>query len=142
MLFVNDSKATNADAAGKALASFSDIYWIIGGRPKEGGIGGLGAFLRQDRARLPDRRGGRRLRRASSAAPSSTCNAARSTRAVEAAAADAGRSPRQEPVVLLSPACASYDQFANFEKRGEAFRRIVMALDGAESVTPEQGKAA
>jgi UDP-N-acetylmuramoylalanine--D-glutamate ligase len=45
-------------------------------------------------------------------------------------------------VVLLSPACAYYDQFANFEKRGEAFREIVMALDGAEQVKPEQGKAA
>ncbi len=45
VLFVNNSKATNADAAGKALASFTDIYWIIGGRPKEGGLAGLGAFL-------------------------------------------------------------------------------------------------
>jgi UDP-N-acetylmuramoylalanine--D-glutamate ligase len=44
--------------------------------------------------------------------------------------------------VLLAPACASYDQFANFEKRGEAFRAIVMALEGAKGVTPEQGKAA
>ncbi len=45
VLFVNDSKATNADAAGKALASFTDIYWIIGGRPKEGGLAGLEPFF-------------------------------------------------------------------------------------------------
>ena len=44
--------------------------------------------------------------------------------------------------MLLSPACASYDQFDNFAKRGEAFRGLVMALDGAEGVKPEQGKAA
>jgi len=62
--------------------------------------------------------------------------------AVATAAADAGRSSAKEPVVLLSPACASYDQFANFEKRGEAFRAIVMSLDGAESVQPKQGQAA
>ena len=61
-------------------------------------------------------------------------------RAVEAAAADAGRSTAEEPVVLLSPACASYDQFDNFAKRGDAFRDLVMALDGAESV--KQGQAA
>ena len=61
-------------------------------------------------------------------------------RAVEAAAADASRSAANEPVVLLSPACASYDQFDNFTKRGDAFRDLVMALDGAKGV--RQGQAA
>ena len=51
VLFVNDSKATNADAAAKALASFTDIYWIVGGRPKAGGLAGLRAVLSQNRAR-------------------------------------------------------------------------------------------
>ena len=63
-------------------------------------------------------------------------------RAVEAAANDASRSAAKEPVVLLSPACASYDQFENFAKRGDAFRDLVMGLDGAEGVRPEQGQAA
>ena len=62
-------------------------------------------------------------------------------RAVAEAAADASRSGAPEPVVLLSPACASYDQFANFAKRGDAFRDIVMGLDGVSSVT-EEGRAA
>ena len=61
VLFVNDSKATNADAAAKALASFARIYWIAGGRPKEGGIASLDRFLPAHRQGLPDRRGGGRV---------------------------------------------------------------------------------
>jgi len=141
VLFVNDSKATNADAAGKALASFSDIYWIIGGKPKEGGLAGLEPFFgRIARAYLIGEAADAFAAQLGSAVDHVPCGTL--DRAVEAAAADASRSVAKEPVVLLSPACASYDQFANFEKRGEAFRRIVMALDGAQSVTPERGKAA
>ena len=61
-------------------------------------------------------------------------------RAVAQAAEDASRSGTPEPVVLLSPACASYDQFANFALRGDAFRKLVMRLDGATSLGG-QGRA-
>jgi UDP-N-acetylmuramoylalanine--D-glutamate ligase len=141
VLFVNDSKATNADAAGKALASFSDIYWIIGGRPKEGGLAGLEPFFgRIARAYLIGEAAQAFAGQLGGAVDHVQCGTL--DRAIAAAAADAAGSAAKEPVVLLSPACASYDQFANFEQRGEAFRQIVMTLDGAESVAPERGKAA
>ena len=141
VLFVNDSKATNADAAGKALASFTDIYWIIGGRPKEGGLAGLEPFFpRIARAYLIGEAAEAFARQLGDAVPHTQCGTL--DRAIEAAASDASRSSAKEPVVLLSPACASYDQFANFEKRGEAFRQIVMGLNGAESVKPVEGRAA
>jgi len=141
VLFINDSKATNADAAGKALASFTDIYWIIGGRPKEGGLAGLEPFFpRIARAYLIGEAADAFARQLGSVVAHVHCGTL--DHAVTVAAADAGRSSAKEPVVLLSPACASYDQFANFEKRGEAFRAIVMSLDGAESVRPKQGQAA
>jgi len=141
VLFVNDSKATNADAAGKALASFTDIYWIIGGRPKEGGLAGLEPFFpRIACAYLIGEAAEAFARQLGDAVPYTQCVTL--DRAIEAAASDASRSAAKEPVVLLSPACASYDQFANFEKRGEAFRKIVMGLNGAESVKPVEGRAA
>ena len=141
VLFVNDSKATNADAAGKALASFTDIYWIIGGRPKEGGLAGLEPFFPKiARAYLIGEAAEAFARQLGDAVPHVHCGTL--DRAVEAAAADAGRSSAKEPVVLLSPACASWDQFANFAKRGESFRAVVMGLDGAQSLDPEQGRAA
>ena len=139
VLFVNDSKATNADAAGKALASFRDIYWIIGGRPKEGGLAGLEPFYpRIVRAYLIGEAADAFAGQLGGQVDHVHCGTL--ARAVEAAAADASRSAANEPVVLLSPACASYDQFDNFAKRGDAFRDLVMALDGAQGV--RQGQAA
>ncbi len=126
-LFVNDSKATNADAAEKALLSFHDIFWIIGGKAKEGGIEPLRyLFPRVRKAYL--------IGAASDAFAASLNGAVDYERsgtldkAVAAAARDAAASGAAEPVVLLSPACASYDQFANFEARGDAFRALVEAL--------------
>jgi UDP-N-acetylmuramoylalanine--D-glutamate ligase len=140
VLFVNDSKATNADAAGKALASFDDIFWIVGGKAKAGGLDGLEPFFPKiARAYLIGEAADDFAAQLGAAVDHVVCGTLE--RAVALAAADAALSEAQEPVVLLSPACASYDQFANFAKRGDAFRDIVMGLDGATRVS-QQGRAA
>jgi UDP-N-acetylmuramoylalanine--D-glutamate ligase len=132
-LFVNDSKATNADAAAPALSSFPRIYWIAGGLPKEGGIASLsGFFPRIAKAYLIGEAAPQFAATLGEATPyeiSGTIAAA-----VEHAARDAAGDGSQEAVVLLSPACASFDQFQNFEKRGEAFRSAVLALAGASPI--------
>jgi len=129
VLFVNDSKATNADAAAPALSSFPRIYWIAGGLPKEGGIESLrGMFPRIARAYL-----------IGEAAPSFSATLGETVpyeisgtlaSAVEHAAHDAANYDSGEAVVLLSPACASFDQFKNFEVRGDAFRKAVRGISG------------
>ncbi|MCG8270896.1 UDP-N-acetylmuramoyl-L-alanine--D-glutamate ligase [Aquamicrobium sp. NLF2-7] len=133
VLFVNDSKATNAEAAAPALSSFEHIYWIAGGLPKEGGIGSLrGLFPRIAKAYLIGEAAPAFSATLGEAVPyeiSGTLAAA-----VEHAAADAAASGAGEAVVLLSPACASFDQFRNFELRGEAFRQAVYAIDGIEPI--------
>jgi UDP-N-acetylmuramoylalanine--D-glutamate ligase len=124
--FVNDSKATNADAARQALSSYPKVYWIAGGQPKSGGIGPLGdLFGRIEKAYLVGEAGpvfAEVLRGKAAAVVSGTIEAA-----VTQAYADAAASG-QEAIVLLSPACASFDQFADFEERGEAFRSAVQRL--------------
>ena len=141
VLFVNDSKATNADATGKALASFDSIYWIIGGRPKEGGLAGLEQFYPKiARAYLIGEAADTFAKQLGASVDHVHCGTL--DRAIAQAAADARASKANEPVVLLSPACASYDQFADFVERGNAFRESVMKLDGIESVASKTGKAA
>ncbi|WP_460448817.1 UDP-N-acetylmuramoyl-L-alanine--D-glutamate ligase [Alsobacter sp. SYSU BS001988] len=127
-LFVNDSKATNADAAEKALAAFpSDIHWIIGGVPKEGGIAPLAPlFGRVAKAYLIGKASDDFAATLEGRTAYTRCGALEA--AVAAAAADAAASDAAEPVVLLSPACASYDQYPNFEVRGTHFRDLVLAL--------------
>ncbi|TGQ55608.1 UDP-N-acetylmuramoyl-L-alanine--D-glutamate ligase [Mesorhizobium sp. M1C.F.Ca.ET.193.01.1.1] len=133
VLFVNDSKATNADAAAPALSSFNRIYWIAGGLPKEGGIEPLrGFFPRIAKAYLIGEAAPAFSATLGEAVPyeiSGTLEAA-----VEHAARDAANDTGGEAVVLLSPACASFDQFKNFEVRGEAFRQAATAIDGVKSI--------
>lgn len=127
--FINDSKATNADSAEKALASFPKVFWILGGKPKTGGIDALvPLFSRVTKAYLVGEAApafGQTL--AAHGVPHADLGTI--DRAVAAAAADAEASSEPEPVVLFSPACASFDQFRNFEERGEAFRAAVQALE-------------
>ena len=129
-LIINDSKATNADSTEKALASFDrDIFWIAGGTPKEGGITPLQPYF--DRVRKAYLVG--------QCAPDfavtldgkiayELCHTL--DVAIAAATRDAAASNATAPVVLLSPACASYDQYKSFEHRGDHFRQLATALPG------------
>ena len=123
--FINDSKATNADAARQALLSYPTVFWIVGGRAKTGGIDELAdLFPRVARAYLIGEAADD-FAATLGAAPhvvSGTMEAA-----VAAASADA-MAAGGDAVVLLSPACASFDQYPDFEARGEAFRAAVLAL--------------
>jgi UDP-N-acetylmuramoylalanine--D-glutamate ligase len=125
--FVNDSKATNGDSAARALACYDAIYWIAGGLAKDDGLGpAANALSRVRRAYLigkaaPD------FARALAGKVETRMSGDLAT-AVRQAFEDARRDAVSGAVVLLSPACASFDQFANFEARGEAFRREVLAL--------------
>lgn len=123
--FINDSKATNADAARQALASYPSVFWIAGGKAKEGGIDSLrDLFPRVAKAYLI---GEAADAFAVTLADTPHVVAHTMERAVELAAADAAAAGGEQ-VVLLSPACASFDQFPDFEVRGEAFRAAVLAL--------------
>ncbi|WP_421591470.1 UDP-N-acetylmuramoyl-L-alanine--D-glutamate ligase [Shinella sp. M27] len=128
-LFVNDSKATNADAAAPALSSFERIYWIAGGVPKEGGISSLGSFfpkiakaylIGEAAPAFAETLGG-----AVAHEMSGTLE-----KAVADAAADAEKDGSGPVAVLLSPACASFDQYKNFEVRGDAFVKHVAGVPG------------
>lgn len=132
VLFVNDSKGTNADATARALSSFGDIFWIAGGKPKTGGITSLVEFFpRIRKAYLIGEAAQEFAATLEGKVPyeiSETLDVA-----IPDAASDAAASGLADPVVLLSPACASFDQYRNFEIRGARFRELVLALG---DVTP------
>ena len=133
VLFVNDSKATNADSTAQALACFDDMFWIAGGKPKTGGIAALdGFFPRIRKAYLI----GEAAADFAGTLDGKVAHEIVGTldRAVAAAARDAAAANLKEPVVLLSPACASFDQYRNFEVRGDRFRELVLALPGIRPV--------
>jgi UDP-N-acetylmuramoylalanine--D-glutamate ligase len=129
VLFINDSKATNADSAAQALACFEDIFWVAGGKPKTGGIMPLAGFFPRIRkayliGEAADEFAGT-LKGKTDYVIAKTLD-----HAVTEASRDAEASGLGSPVVLLSPACASYDQYPNFEVRGDAFRNLVRKLPG------------
>jgi UDP-N-acetylmuramoylalanine--D-glutamate ligase len=132
VLFVNDSKGTNADAAAHALSSFADIFWIAGGKPKAGGITSLTGYFPRIRKAYLIGEAAAEFAGTLGSVPhemSGTLDVA-----VASAARDAEASGLGEAVVLLSPACASFDQYRNFEIRGAAFRDLVQALPGVKPV--------
>jgi len=140
-VFINDSKATNADATSRALAVYADIFWIAGGKPKEGGIESLaGYFPRIRKAYLIGEAAPQFARTLDGKANYE--NSGILEAAVTQAAADARASSVASPVVLLSPACASYDQFKDFEQRGDAFRSLVAKLPRESAPGPTSAGAA
>lgn len=141
--YVNDSKATNADAASRALSCYKNIYWILGGQPKEGGLAGLENLMSRVRhgfvigAAAEDFAawlGNYNI-------PVTDCGTL--DRAVMAAH-DLAQKDRGQPggqeAVLFSPACASFDQFRSFEHRGEVFTDLVRALPDNDG--PDKGGGA
>jgi UDP-N-acetylmuramoylalanine--D-glutamate ligase len=131
--FVNDSKATNADAAEKALSCYEAIYWIAGGLPKEGGLNGLEPLMGRVRhAFLIGKASNEFAEWLDGKATYTKCGTL--DKAVEAAWQMASRDRIEDAVVLLSPACASWDQFRSFEHRGQVFTGLVRHI-ATEAVT-------
>ncbi len=127
VLFINDSKATNAGASAPALSAFNDIFWIVGGQAKKGGIDALRGFFHKIRkAYLIGSSAEEFSDVIGSTVPFSMSLTLEN--AVHEAAIDATCCKAKEVVVLFSPACASYDQFKNYEARGEAFISFVTQL--------------
>ena len=125
--FVNDSKATNADAAEKALLCYQNIYWIAGGQAKEGGIAPLAPlFPRIRHAFLIGEAAQEFAGVLDGKVPFVLCGDMQTAikKAGELALAEA----LPDATVLLSPACASFDMFKNFEERGDIFRATVLEL--------------
>ena len=125
--FVNDSKATNAQAAEQALRAFRNIYWIAGGVSKSEGIAPLAPlFPNITKAYLIGQSEDAFAATLHGKVPAQVCGTLE--RAVEAAWRDAKDAGEEGAVVLLSPACASFDQFKDYEQRGDAFRNLVQAM--------------
>jgi len=121
--YVNDSKATNADATEKALVCYDDILWIAGGVAKEGGIASLASYFPRIRHAFLIGEAAPAFAETLSGKVPFTCSGE-----LAAAVRQARAMAKPGSTVLLSPACASFDQFRDFEARGDAFRRLVEAI--------------
>ena len=120
--YVNDSKATNADAAEKSLLAFKNIHWIAGGQAKAGGIASLVPIMERVKKAYFIGESGAEFARQIGAFPNTI------SETIAQAVADAAAEAQAGDVVLLAPACASFDQFTSFEARGDAFAAAVAAL--------------
>ena len=130
VLYVNDSKATNTAAAAPALAAFENIHWIVGGQAKEPGLGETEQHMSHVTAAYTIGEAGDAFADALAPhCPVSRCGT------LDIAVHTAALAAKPGDTVLLSPACASFDQFRDFEDRGDRFRALVHALADSE-VTP------
>ncbi|HCQ82754.1 MAG TPA: UDP-N-acetylmuramoyl-L-alanine--D-glutamate ligase [Rhodobiaceae bacterium] len=129
LIFVNDSKATNAEATRHALAAYDNIYWIVGGRAKDDGLANLEDFYTKIRAAFLIGEAAERFQRAleghltchMSGTLDKAVRTAADLAASDLAASDLAGDDHASATILLSPACASFDQFPDFEARGAAF---------------------
>lgn len=132
VLYINDSKATNPDSTAPALAAYPPengkprIHWIVGGLPKEDGLGPCEQHLGNIAAAYTIGDAGPRF--AELLEPHVHVERAEM---LQEAVSRAKASAQSGGVILLSPACASFDQFRDYEARGAAFRQVVAALTGA-----------
>jgi UDP-N-acetylmuramoylalanine--D-glutamate ligase len=123
VLFVNDSKATNPTSTAPALAAYPAVHWILGGLPKGDDLDACEPYLGHVRAAYTIGEAGPMFARIlADKVPVRECEMLIEAVGVAAEAAQPGE------VVLLSPACASFDQFRDYEARGDAFRAAVEAL--------------
>ena len=123
--FVNDSKATNAESTACALEAFDEIHWLAGGVPKEGGITSLAEFFPKIRKAYLFGQAAKEFAKTLEGKVDYEIYPN-----LEAATAAAYQSTIHNPqsTILLSPACASFDQFNNFEHRGDEFKKFVQEL--------------
>ena len=124
LTFINDSKATNADAAARALSCYESIYWILGGQSKEGGIGLLSKFFPKIRHAFLIGECSEEFADVLKGVVKFT-NCGTIQNAIETIKNDIPSIYNDKVVILLSPAAASFDQFESYEARGDAFRVLI-----------------
>ena len=139
IVYINDSKATNADAAARALSAFDGIYWIAGGREKDGGYADLDPYLPHVRHAFLI---GEAMANMAAWIAQRVPVTLSGTLADAVAAAHTAATKDGSGTVLLSPACASFDQYPNFEIRGDAFRDLVLALPATARIVHSTREAA
>lgn len=130
VLYINDSKATNGEAAARALSSFSNVYWIAGGVAKEDGLVPTVPYLDHVRHAFLIGESAEAFATALNGKVPVTVSGDLVTAVNDAARCAAAEDSvgREPPVVLLSPACASFDQYGNFTLRGDHFRDLVASV--------------